>query len=350
MRINLYTMLKTLLFTLQNGKSLSSGMQLLSSSAQTKKERAVYTQIYDDLKEGLPFSQALDKHRVGSLDVIQFITMAEKGVSFMAALKKIIHYLEVKEKFERESSDQTSIPVIYFSIATVVVISVKFFAVPYQIGKSREYSKEIIDLVGGHLQIAQSLTDILFIGLILVASYFTILLLSLFNESHFIQGVAKQLALVLPLTSTIVMRFEKFMLFSMMGDMLQSGISLKKVMHSAVKTTMVGRFKKALKESLDSIRYDGRFIYHKALYDQIEQGLLRGAGSSSQVGSVMLEISDRARTDALTLSTKFFRLITLLSILLMAFAVFIEFYTVVLTQILIQKGLIDATRGAGAFG
>ena len=44
------------------------------------------------------------------------------------------------------------------------------------------------------------------------------------------------------------------------------------------------------------------------------------------------------------MSTKFFRMITLLSILLMAFAVFIEYFTVVLTQILIQKGFIDASR------
>jgi len=49
------------------------------------------------------------------------------------------------------------------------------------------------------------------------------------------------------------------------------------------------------------------------------------------------------------LSTKFFRLITFISIFMMAFAVFIEFFTVVLTQILIQKGMIDATRGLGTF-
>ncbi len=41
------------------------------------------------------------------------------------------------------------------------------------------------------------------------------------------------------------------------------------------------------------------------------------------------------------LTTKFFRIITLMSIFLMAFSVFIEFYTIVLTQILIQKGMID---------
>jgi hypothetical protein len=63
----------------------------------------------------------------------------------------------------------------------------------------------------------------------------------------------------------------------------------------------------------------------------------------------MIEISNRARTDAMAASAKFFRVVTVLSILLMAFAVFIEFYTVVLTQMMIQKGLIDLTRGVGTF-
>ena len=63
----------------------------------------------------------------------------------------------------------------------------------------------------------------------------------------------------------------------------------------------------------------------------------------------MLEISSRAKTDAMVLSSKFFRLVTIMSIFLMAFAVFIEYYTVVLTQILIQKGLIDASKGMTGF-
>jgi type II secretory pathway component PulF len=175
------------------------------------------------------------------------------------------------------------------------------------------------------------------------------LLLALFNDSHYAQGVAKRLALTLPFSSAIVLKFEKFMLFGMLGEMLQSGISFKKAMLSAIKTTSVTRFKKALRESLESIKNDGKFILRSELYDDLEQALLVGAGSSAQIGGVMLEISDRSRTDALELSSKFFRMITLFSILLMAFAVFIEFFTVVLTQILIQKGLIDATRGVGSF-
>ena len=349
MKINLYTMLKTLLFTLQNGKNISSGMQLLADTAKTKKEKKVYLNIYEDIKEGASFSTALHKNKLGSLDVIQFIKMAEQGVSFLTALQKIITYLEVKEKFERDSSEKTSLPFIYFSIASLIVLGVKFFGVPYEMARTEEYSLEIKELVGNHLLVAQWMTDSLFFGLVLVASYFMILMISLFSHSHAVQSISKEFALILPFTSAIILKFEKFMLFSMLGEMLKSGISFKKAIGAAVNTTTVSKHKQALQESLDSIKYNGQFILHSSLYDDIEKGLLRGVGSSLQVGNVMLEMSDRARTDALRLSTNFFRMITLLSILLMAYAVFIEFYIVVLTQILIQKGLIDMTRGVGTF-
>jgi type II secretory pathway component PulF len=349
MKINLYTMLKTLHFTLQNGKNLSSGMHLLATTAKTKKERAAYMKIHNDLKDGSTFSEALRNSRVGSLDILQFIKMAEHGVSFKAALSKIINYLEVKDEFERESNDKTTLPFIYLTIASLIVIGIKFFAVPYQVDRASEYSKEIIALIGNHLQIAQLMSDALFILLVIVASYFFILLTAMFSHSFITQGVAKNIGLVLPFTSSIIVKFEKFILFSMLGEMLKSGISFKKAVNSAIDTVSVIKFKMALRETLDSIKNDGKFIFHSSLYDDIEKGLLLGAGSSSQIGLVMSEISSRAKTDALKLSTKFFRLITVISIFLMAFAVFIEFYTVVLTQIMIQKGLIDLTRGTGTF-
>ena len=59
MKINLYTMLKTLLFTLENGKSLSSGMQLLASTSSRKQEQKTFLKIYHELQDGSTFSQAL---------------------------------------------------------------------------------------------------------------------------------------------------------------------------------------------------------------------------------------------------------------------------------------------------
>ena len=339
-------MLKTLLFTLENGKSVSSGIQLLANTAKKKSERKTYQTIYEDLKEGVSFAESLNRHRLVSLDVLQFITMGEKGMSFKSSLQKIIQYLEIKEDFHRESNDKTTLPFLYFFLAFLIVIGVKFFAVPYQVERSLEYGKEIIALVGAHLDRAQLMSDILFTSVLVIATYFIILLIALFGESPFVQNIAKQLALILPLSSRIVMKFEKFMLFSMMGEMLLSGISYKKVMESAIATATIGYYKKALKESMESIKNEGKFILHPSLFDDTEIGLLTGVGSSAQIGTVMIEISKRAKSDALILSTKFFRLIVVLSILLMAFAVFIEFYTVVLSQILVQKGLIDMVKGA----
>lgn len=349
MKINISSMLKTLLFTLQNGKSISSAMKLLSKSAKSKKERKFYMRIHSDLQDGSTFSKSLEKQKVGSLDVVQFISIAEQSLSFKVALEKIINFIEIKDTFQRESSDKTSLPVIYFFIAFLVVVGVKFFAVPYQIEKSLEYSQEVQALIASHLQMAQLMTDILFFLLLLVASYFTILLSSLFSQNRAFQGMAKEFALLLPISSKIVLKFEKFILFSMLGEMLQSGISYKNAMKTALDVTIIGKFKKALYETLQGIKNDGKMIYHSLLYDELEQELLLGVGSSTQMGKVFLEISNRARMDALELTTKFFRMITMMSIFLMTFAVFIEFFTVVLTQVLMQKGLIDMAQGVGTF-
>lgn len=348
MKINIYTMLKTLHFTIKNGKSISNAMNLLATTAKTKEEKKIYAKIYNDIKDGYTLSKALFQQKIASLDVINFIKMAEKGANFRVSLEKILHYIEVKDEFQRESNAKTTLPVIYFSIASLIVLGVKFFAVPYQMAEVASYNKIVKDLVANHLELAQLMTDILFISLVLIASYFFILLAALFSQSRTMQAVAKQLALILPFTASIIMKFEKFMLFSMLGEMLESGISYQKAMNSAIPTTTVNKFKKAIKSTLDIIKHNGKFTLHPHLYDDLEQGLLTGVGTSKQIGSVMLEISDRARTDALKLSTKFFRLITILSIFLMAFAVFIEYYTIVLTQVIIQKGFIDASR-SGVF-
>ena len=45
MKIDLYAALKTLNFTLQNGKSISNGIKLLEHNAENKKEKIVYQNL-----------------------------------------------------------------------------------------------------------------------------------------------------------------------------------------------------------------------------------------------------------------------------------------------------------------
>ncbi len=345
MKINIYAMLKTLLFTMQNGKNISSGMELLYNTSKNRYERKIYKKIDSDIKNGIPFSKALENQKITSKDIVEFISLAERSVNFKISLEKLLHYLDVKESFKRESNDKTSLPIIYFFIASIVVIAIKFFAVPMQIERSMQYSQEIINLISHHLILAQIMSNILFFLLVFFAIYFLILLIALFDKSYVIQDKAKKIALFLPFISSIIFKFEKFALFSMLSDMLSSGISYKNALESAINSTSIYKFKLAMQDTLYKIKMDGKFIYHPYLYDDVERELLIGIGSSKQLANIMNEISLKAKMEAMQLSTKFFRLITVISILLMAFAVFIEFYTIVLTQIIIQKGIIDASKG-----
>lgn len=339
-------MLKTLLFTMQNGKSLSSGISLLAYTTKEKKERNIYFKIDEDLKNGTLFSESLHKNGVGSRDVLYFIAMAEKGISFKGALEKIINYLEIKAAYERESNEKTNTPFLYLFLSSLVVIGVKFFAIPHQIQEAQNYSKEILSLIESHLSFALFMSEALFFILILLIFYFFIFMGALFSNSHLFQNIAKSIAIRLPFASKIVLGFEKFILFLMISEMLQSGITIKNALNASMINTSVSKFKKALHEMLKNIQNEGKFIYHPALFDALEQRLLIGAKTSPQIGSTLFEISLRAKDEALLQSKKFFRFVTALSIFLMASAVFIEFFTVVLTQIIIQKGLIDMTRGA----
>lgn len=345
MKIDIYTMLKTLLFTMQNGKSLSSGISLLAHSSKEKREKKIYSDIYEDLKNGMLFSESLRKNRIGSMDVLHFIAMAEKGISFKGALEKIINYLEIKAAYERESNEKTNTPFLYLFLSSLVVMGVKFFAVPHQIQEAQNYSKEVLSLIESHLSFAVFMSEALFFILILLVFYFFIFMGALFSNSHHLQNIAKSIAVRLPFSSKIVLGFEKFILFLMISEMLQSGITLKKALNASMANTGVSKFKKALHAMLQNIQNEGQFIYHPSLFDPLEQRLLVGAKTSPQIGSILFEISLRAKDEALLQSKKFFRFVTALSIFLMAFAVFIEFFTVVLSQIIIQKGLIDMTKG-----
>lgn len=346
--IKIHNMLKTLLFTLENGKSLSSALELLSRTTSDSKDKKTYVTIYNDVKDGIVFSTSLKKHKVGSLDIIQFIGLAEKSLSFKESLKNIVEYIDVKDAFERETNEKTTLPFLYFLLAVIVVIGVKFIAIPYQLAKTEGYSKEIMDLITNHLHIAQIMTDILFIITIVLSTYLMTLVLALFGASHTTQAIAKDVGLLVPFISQIIKKFEKFMIFSMLGKMLQSGIPYKNVIVSAIQTTTIKPYQKAFQNTLDIIKTEGRFSFSHILYDDLERELMLGVGSSSQIGKVMLEISSRARADALKLTMKFFRMITAMALFLLSFAVFVEFWTVVLTQILIQKGMIDLARSAGA--
>ncbi|MEA1916592.1 MAG: type II secretion system F family protein [Campylobacterota bacterium] len=340
--VDVLTFFKTLLFSLQNGKSVSQALESLRLSSTSKKEKKVYLKIESEIKDGKKLSDALLHVKLFSYETIEFVTLAEKSTVFHQALAQIVDFLEVKERFLKESSDKITLPFVYFSLAAIIVISLQFFVIPFQIEQTTQYDDKIRALISEHLSTAVLLTNILFVMLVLIGSYFFIFISAISTSSKMAQSITKNIAVHLPFVSTIVMKFEKFVLLSMLGHLLQSGISFKISLEGAYYSTTIRVYKKIFINILKELKVGKKSFYKNALFNHLEQQILSSVGATKKLGSTFVDISDNARQDALLLSGKFFRLMIVSAIFLMAFAVFIEFFTVVLTQILIQKGMINA--------
>ncbi len=346
MRPDLLTLLKTLQLSLENGKSLTNSLMLLQGISKEKSEQRAYAQIIKAIQEGASFSSSVEKYISPSPDIIQFISMAEKGGSFVKTLKSVVNYLEIKNTFYQESNDKIALPLIYFTLTTVIVIGIRFFAIPFHLKEASTYDPKIQAVIAEHLHMAQILSDVLFGSLLLLSIYFFIAMIALFNYTGILQGLAKKYASILPLSSGIISYFEKFMLLSLLSEMLKNGVSLKTSFKAAATSTLVTSISKQFTIVLDRLSKGEKHFWEISFFEEIEQRLLSGAGNITQLGDMLGQFAQRSRLNALAAATRFFRIITVMSILLLAFAVFVEFFTIVLTQVLIQQEFINAAGHA----
>jgi type II secretory pathway component PulF len=341
MKPDILTLLKTLQLSLENGKSLTNALALLQNTTKNKDERAAYGNITRSIQEGASFSGAVEKYVSPSPDIVQFVSMAEKGGSFVKTLKSVVSYLEIKNKFHQESNDKIALPLIYFALTAIIIIFVRFFAVPFHLSEAKTYDPKIYAVITEHLNMAEVLSNVLFGGLLLFSAYFFIVMIALFSYTGVVQGLAKRTASRLPMASKIIEYFEKFILLSLLSEMLKNGVSLKTALQTAANSTLVPKIAKQFHGILTQVSRGEKNFWIIPFFEDIEQQLLTSAGSITQLSDMMGQFAERARISALTMATKFFRVITIMAIFLLAFAVFVEFFTIVLTQVLIQQEVIN---------
>lgn len=346
MKPDVLTLLKALQLSLENGKSLANALTLLQNTAKKKDERIAYINISRSIQEGVPFSKAMEKYLSPSHDIIQFVAMAEKGGNFVKTLKSVVNYLEIKTRFHQESNDKIALPLIYFSLTTIVIIYIHFYSIPFYLKEASTYSEEIQAVITDHLHTAQILSDVLLGLLFLLASYFFTVMIALFKNTGIIQNFAKRFASQLPVSSYIMNYFEKFMLLSLLSEMLKNGVSLKTAFQTAANSTMLPKISQQFNLTLERLSRGEKNFWEISFFTDIEHHLLVGAGNVFQVGEMLGQFAENSRINAISTTTRFFRLITILAILLLAFGVFVEFFTVVLTQLLIQQEFIHAAEHA----
>jgi type II secretory pathway component PulF len=293
-KIDSVAFFKSLLFALENGKSIPQALESMILHARVKSETKIYEKILNSLRDGERFSSALAYQKIFSKEIISFVIMAESSNKFKESLKNILYFLESREEFFKSSNDKIALPFIYFLLASIVVLSLRFLAIPYQMEQIGNYDKQVIALITEHLNNALLMSDFLFGFLLISGTYFTIMLFSLFNNSRVIQNVSSSFALLLPLSSTIVKTFEKFMIFAMLGALLNSGVTFKNSLYSAYENTKVGSFKKIFLQMIENLKIGRKDFYNYEIFDEIEKSILSNVGTSSQLGVTFLDISKEA--------------------------------------------------------
>jgi type IV pilus assembly protein PilC len=124
-------------FTRELGTMLSSGitliraMEILIKQDNKPKIKKLYTNLYDDLKQGNPFSEALDAQGKAfpKLMISMFRAGEANGSMDLAAKKVSLHY-EKEHKIQSKIKGAMTYPIILLIVAVMVMLAVFTLILP----------------------------------------------------------------------------------------------------------------------------------------------------------------------------------------------------------------------------
>jgi hypothetical protein len=100
---------------------------------------------------------------------------------------------------------------------------------------------------------------------------------------------------------------------------------------------------------LDDIKYGNKnFLTENMMFSNVQKSMFLGVSNSLQLGENLVKLGQLIKEDAYYGTVRFFRFITLFSIIMLASSVFLEFYSVVITQMIVQKTFVMDSLGSTA--
>jgi type II secretory pathway component PulF len=328
--------------SLTNGRSITFALDLIKRQSKSKSEQKRIDIAVNSIKRGDKMSSAFHRAKMFDNDIISYIKIAESSSYFIKIMNNILAFLEEKNRFLRDSKEKISMPIIYFILAIITIFGVKFFAIPQQIKQISTYSKDIQGLVAEHLSEAQFIANAILVIDIFVFFILIVFLYAIYGTKYFAK-LFKTISLHVPFVSNVVFLFDKFFTLLFFGQILQGGIDSKKSVLIMAEHTNNIRFLDYFKNILYKMKYGERDIFsHKKIFTPFESDLIAGSSNSNQLGETFIKISNYSKNEAYTGFTSFFRFLTFFSIFLLSATIFLEFYAIVVTQLIIQSNLIQS--------
>jgi type II secretory pathway component PulF len=328
--------------SLSSGKSITFALNLIKNQSKSKFEKKRIDKAILQIKQGERISDALHENKIFDDDITSYIKIAESSSNFLKMLNQILQFLEEKNNFLSESKEKISMPIIYFILALVTIIGVKFYAIPQQIQQISSYSDKIKALVSEHLLEAHLIANTIFIIDILVFMILIIFLYSIYGTKYFTKSI-KFISLHIPFVAKVIFLFDKFFTLLFLGNILKGGIDIKKSVNIILRYTTNIKISKYFEEIIQKMKYgESKIFISNKIFTNFENDLVVSATNSEQLGDTFEKISKYAKSEAYSRFTSFFRFLTFFSIFILTATVFLEFYAIVVTQLIIQSNIINS--------
>ncbi|KAA0259303.1 type II secretion system F family protein [Deferribacter autotrophicus] len=237
------------------GLPIVRALDIISAQAPKKKLRKIYTDIKEDIEQGLSFSKALEKHRniFGDL-YINMIAAGEAGGLLDDILERLSQYMEKAISLKRKVKSAMMYPSIVLFVAVVVVWGLMVFIIPK--------FKEMYEGFGGTLpaltQFTIALSDFLSSwyggGLIfggIIASFITIRLV--YKKSERGRYFLDNLLLKTPKIGDLIKKVAISKFARTFGTLLSSGVAILEALDIVAKTSGNKVIEKHLKKSRGDI-------------------------------------------------------------------------------------------------
>ena len=130
---------------LKSGMSLMEGMQLLSDEMMDSRLKAAALQMYQDIRMGLSFHDALEKHPIFPPYMINMAKIGEVSGSLDDVMEHLSSYYEKSDKLNRRIKSAVTYPLILTGLMAGVILLLVFRILPM--------FNDILSSIGGEMPV-----------------------------------------------------------------------------------------------------------------------------------------------------------------------------------------------------
>ncbi len=317
-----------ILFTKQLAVLLKSGVPLLQAvelliDQFEGKLRSILITVKDNIKEGMPFWQALSEYpKVFDTIYVQLVRAGEARGNLEVVLERLTDYIERREEIRKKVRGALTYPIVQLVVAVGVVVIMLRYVVPTlaknfaREGKELPWPTQLVLSISGFLQ-----SYFLFILIFLIIIYFIYRYWRNTEKGAYIVDTIK---LKIPLLGYFTRMNAVVQFCYTLGVLLEGGVNLSESLDIVTKVINNRVLVEALEKARDKIIKQGRiseYLKQTNIFPPIAIYLIKTGEESGQLDTMLLTVAQNYEEDLKEIADRIVQLIGPILLVFMAIMV-----------------------------